>query len=522
MDRLAQEGIRYERCYTTIPITLPAHASMMTGLYPFEHGVRDNGRFRLSFKAVTLAEVLKGQGYRTGAVIGAFVLDRRFGLAQGFDHYDDEMPSQKAGGRFSYSERTAEAITDRAVQSIGAFQGAPFFLWAHYFDPHAAYNSHSDDPELRHLAPYDAEIGFADRHIGRLLDHVDRVSGDRGALVILTADHGEGLGEHGELSHGHLVYDSTLHVPLLVRFPDRAHAGTSISQPVSVIDLFPSLVAWLDIPVEQVVTGRPLPTSTGGDDGGEEAPFQPIYFENYSVGWNFGCRGLRGVVLGANKWIDANDPERFDLSRDPHETVNHYSPEDEISRELEDICNTLVEEAPDLTDRFLESQHEMSGPDAARLGSLGYVTDRTSGQSDLPTTGPDPRQIIEDIETILEAHELINRQAHLEAAEKLMALLQTVDYLNPRILVLLAAMAGEDATRELVVPALLPYLDRELSSELKFVVAVHLGEALARMEQFAEAIRVYRIAAEIHPKNGKVLKGLRSLESRPPPASEIE
>jgi arylsulfatase A-like enzyme len=151
LDRLAAEGIRYQRAYSPAPITLPAHASLMTGLYPFEHGVRDNGSFRLSERAVTLAEILQRHGYRTGAAVGAFVLDRRFGLAQGFDHYDDAMPPERSAGQFGFTERRAPAVTDAALAWLDEQHNHPFFLWVHYFDPHADHDSHVDDPELAAL-----------------------------------------------------------------------------------------------------------------------------------------------------------------------------------------------------------------------------------------------------------------------------------------------------------------------------------------------------------------------------------
>jgi arylsulfatase A-like enzyme len=208
---LVAEGIRYEHAYSPAPITLPAHASMLTGLYPFEHRVHTNGDFRLSDRAQTLAEVLQSRGYRTGAVVGAFVLDRRFGLAQGFDSYDDAISDKRTSGSFGFAERQAPAVTDAALAWLSDQPAdRPVFLWVHYFDPHAGYEPHGDDPELFGLPPYDAEIAFADREIGRLLGRLRETGRDAETLVVAAADHGEGLWEHGEISHGYFVYDSTL------------------------------------------------------------------------------------------------------------------------------------------------------------------------------------------------------------------------------------------------------------------------------------------------------------------------
>jgi arylsulfatase A-like enzyme len=310
LDALAAEGIRYEHAYSPAPITLPAHASLLTGLYPFEHRVRDNGDFPLSDRAQTLAEVLQRHGYRTGAVVAAFVLDRRFGLAQGFDSYDDVILEQRTSGSFGFAERQAPAVTDAALAWLSDQPpDRPYFLWVHYFDPHAGYEPHSNDSEFFGLPPYDAEISFADREIGRLLGRLSESGRDAETLVVTAADHGEGLWEHGEISHGYFVYDSTLRAALILRLPDRAHAGTAIAAPVSLVDVFPTVLERLGIPPCDV-SGVALPLAE--PDAG--AALRSIYFENYAVAYSFGLSPLRGIVRGRDKWIEAPRPERYDLA----------------------------------------------------------------------------------------------------------------------------------------------------------------------------------------------------------------
>ena len=278
-DQLAEQGIRYQRADAPPPLTLPAHASLLTGPLPVaarrarqrtlppERGRRD-----------ARAEILRREGYRTGAFVGAFVLNARFGLAQGFDLYDDSMAPESAPGAFGFEERKAPATTDRAIAWLGKASGPPFCLWVHYFDPHAAYDPHEGDPELAELLPYDAEIAFMDRQIGRLLEHLRATGRDRETLIVVAADHGEGLWEHGEISHAVFLYESTLRAALLLRLPDGARAGTRVAEPVSLVDVFPTVLTRLGI-AHGKVSGEPLPI---GEES-EAAAARALYFKNHAA-----------------------------------------------------------------------------------------------------------------------------------------------------------------------------------------------------------------------------------------------
>jgi len=503
LDRLAAEGIRYEHAYSPAPITLPAHASLMTGLYPFEHGVRDNGTFRLSEGAVTLAEILQRRGYRTGAAVGAFVLDRRFGLAQGFDHYDDAMPPERSAGPFGFTERGAPAVTDAALAWFDEHGHHPFFLWVHYFDPHAAHDPHVDDPELAALLPYDAEIAYMDREIGRLVDRLRTAQRDAQTLIVVAADHGEGLWEHGEISHGYFVYQSTLRAALILRLPDAARTGIAIAQPVSLVDVFPTVLEQLGIE-PPAVSGRVLPT--GGDS--EDAKERSIYFENYAVAYSFGLHPLRGIVRGHDKWIDAPRPERYDLAADPHETENRYTPEDALSEELRAAANELLDDAAHTAAHYGDTILEPDAEITARLLALGYQSARIA--PDELTRGPDPKDKVADLREVLAAQSLFGAGQPERAAATLAAVLRTADYINPRALIRLAELAPEEPARALAIDTLLPYLERDLDRELRFAVAAKLGVALGRSGRYAEAVRAYEIAAELEPHNPEVQRGLEN------------
>src|SRR6266850_2351547 len=223
IDRLADEGVRCTDVASSAPITLPAHCSIMTGLYPPAHGVRDNGNYALGPEAVTLAERLQTAGYRTGAFVSAAVLTRRYGLDQGFEVYDDDLWSEDEPELFMIRERPASRTADRALAWLDDWwkngRRQPFFIWVHFFDPHQPYKQRSID--LAALAPtlYDAEIAEADRGVGRLIDRLREQGVLDDTLIVFTADHGESLDEHGEPTHGIFIYDATIHVPLIWRLP---------------------------------------------------------------------------------------------------------------------------------------------------------------------------------------------------------------------------------------------------------------------------------------------------------------
>src|SRR5262249_19113815 len=251
IDGLAHEGVRCADAASSAPITLVAHSSIMTGLFPPAHGVRDNGNYALGPDAVTLAERLSAAGYRTGAFVSAAVLARRYGLDQGFDVYDDDLWAEDEPPLFMIRERPGSRTADRALAWLDQWNAdgrpKPFFLWTHFFDPHQPYEPHSLD--LAALAPTasDAEIPEADRAVGRILDWRRRRHPLDDTLTVFTGDHGESLGEHGEPTHGIFIYDATIHVPLIWRLPGVFPAGRTYAGPVRHVDIVPTILAVLGL-----------------------------------------------------------------------------------------------------------------------------------------------------------------------------------------------------------------------------------------------------------------------------------
>jgi arylsulfatase A-like enzyme len=410
LEKLAREGARIEAAYVSMPSTGPAHASLFTSRYPLAHRVLKNGHV-LADDYPLLAEVLRGAGYRTAAFVSSFVLDDRFGYGQGFDSYDDDF----RGADSSYKnmeqwegievpgefDRRANETTDRAVSWLreNGRRGG-FFLWVHYMDPHSPYDPPEPwrakyvKPEMkrrslrRAIALYDAEIAFTDREVGRLLDELDGISPPEATLVVLTADHGEGLLDHGFMGHGAILYEETLRVPLLVRWRGRIAAGSVIRGPVEIEDLMPSILGLAGIPPgELILQGRDLTgalTTGAALDPQHRAYFQRRLYEKSRVstfpvdGVVFG-RPLRvkgdkyAVRKGGWKYIEApmeGTRELYDLSSDPRERTNLLSRRRELADELAGEIEAWRSEQDGLA---LGPAREAAEEELERLRALGYV-----------------------------------------------------------------------------------------------------------------------------------------------------
>jgi len=344
VDEIARSGVAFERAYAAAPITLPSHASLMTGRYPPGHGSRDNG-MAVSKTVPTLATELKAHGFRTAAFVAAFPLDHQFGLDRGFDVYSDRLPRGPDGK--PANERPASAVVDEAIGWLrsggtGRTSGtsaspeplAPspdrFFLWVHVFEPHAPYGDASDRRPV--LDRYDQEIGVANRELMRLLGAIDA----RDTLVIVAGDHGEAFGEHGEFSHSIFVYDTTLRVPLAMRGPgipavaEGRTTNVMVSDPVTLADVGPTAMRLL---------GFPMPDADGIDLSpalaGAALPRRELYAESFAPLMEFGWAPLRAIRSGPWKFIAAPKPELFDVEKDPSEQTNVAGSQPTVARDLD-------------------------------------------------------------------------------------------------------------------------------------------------------------------------------------------
>ena len=379
VDALARSGTRYDQAYATAPITLTSHASLMTGRYPPGHGARHNG-MRLDMKTPTIAEAFGRAGFQTGGFIAAFPLDRRFGLIKGFQTYGDVMP-RDARGRPA-NDRPGRTVVDEAIQWLSSRRAQRFFLWVHLFEPHAPYGDPAQAARST-IQRYDDDIAEADRQVGRLLDALGDLRA--GTLIVLTADHGEAFGEHGEISHSLFAYDTTLRVPLIVAGP-KVPSGAVFTDPVSLVDVAPTIASMAGLgPFDSDGVILPPKGGSHGSASGRAAevstPGRAMYAESFAPLLDFGWSPLRTIRRGNWKYIAAPKPELYDLKNDPGETRNLFTEQaaraGDLAREVDAISTsvlTATESAPD--------------PETlARLQALGYASGRPSASA----ARPDPK-----------------------------------------------------------------------------------------------------------------------------------
>jgi arylsulfatase A-like enzyme/thioredoxin-like negative regulator of GroEL len=417
LDRWAAEGVVFENALTSVPVTLPAHASLMSGLLPHRHGVRDNGIYRVPDEPPTLAALLAGEGYDTAAVVGAAVLDRQYGLDRGFKRYDDSVGPMG----LAIAERDAAAVTGAASAAARTLR-KPFFLFVHYFDPHAAYDPPTPFAERFRPDLYQGEIAYVDEQIGRLRSELEGLGLLEDTVVVITSDHGESLGEHGEPTHGVFLYQATLRIPLIVVAPKRWPGGRRVAGLASLIDVPPTLLELTGLRVPDGLDGRSLaPAVEGAPAGARWLPLESEFGYN-SYGW----APLSGITDGALKWIDAPEPELYDLGADPAERRNLVTVRPRDRDRLAILRRTMVSEdrrsAPvPVGSERVESER------VARLAALGY-TGAGAGPPGHGSDRPDPKRAMGGLESINEARRLIAARRFAEADRTLQ---QVID-LSPR------------------------------------------------------------------------------------------
>ncbi len=417
LDALAREGILFEDCISPSAFTLPSHSSIMTGLYPPYHGVRINGAAALASVHGTMAERLSAEGYRTGAFVGAFVLDGRWGLEQGFDHYDDDFrlaPDQKLD--LAGVQRPANEVVDAALSWLGDESAKPFFAWLHFYDPHVPYAP--PEPYRSRFAAsgehglYDGEIAFADSQLGRVLDWLEAKGIADDTIVIVAGDHGEGLGSHGEGEHGYYIYDYAIRVPLILRIPGM-EKNVRVAQQVRTVDVLPTvmeLVAGTE--VEPLHGASLLPLLEEPDD---EAT-RYAYSESVATKLQYGWAGLYSIRTDEYKFIEAPRSELYHLVEDPSESVNRYADLRRVTLRLREELRNLREEisrnAPETEEANVDEET------MKMLASLGYVSGGSADEVD-DSTLPDPKDKIHLYESVGYAVNLLSKDDYDEAAEVL-------------------------------------------------------------------------------------------------------
>ena len=373
IDGLAAEGARFTTVVAQVPLTLPSVSSILTGTYPLFHEVRDNVGYELSSSKTTLAEILKSYGYRTAGFVGAFVLDSRFGVSQGFDFYFDDFETEnmpKAFINMTRIEWRAEKVMSQAIKWLDGFShdGSRFFAWIHLYDPHDPYDPPDPFSSDYSSRPYDGEIAYVDQEIGRLLTFLRRRKLYDDTSIVLTGDHGESFGEHQEFRHGFFTYDSTLLVPLIIRPARSSFQNTVITKQVRSVDIAPTILQLLGLPKAGEIQGTGLLEVIMGKQ-------TELQLEAYSETFypaQFGWSPLRSLRTQTHKYIDAPRPELFDLSRDPGERHNIYEGNKALANQmrnrLEKLETTFASDGASTPSEFLLNPEELE-----KLRALGYL-----------------------------------------------------------------------------------------------------------------------------------------------------
>lgn len=391
IDRIAAEGIRFANASSTVPFTLPAHSSIMTGLYPPSHGVRENVGYVLAPELVTLAERFRDGGYRTGGFVSAFVLDARWGIARGFDTYVDDFDlDAMAGANLGSVQRAGPETIGHALTWLdGAGSEGPFFLWLHLFDPHDPYDPPEPFRSEYQGRPYDGEVAYTDSLIGEFRSALEQRGLFDESLVVLTADHGEGLGDHGESYHGFFVYDTTVHVPLVVRLPGAVEAGRVVVDAVSHVDIAPTLIELLDLDGAGAAQGRSLlPDMQGLPNPLAE---RGVYAESFYALDHYGWAPLRSLRTAEHKYIEAPEPELYALLEDPGELANVLLEERDLSRRLRAEALELAAEL-DRAAPSASAEPDLDEDTLAQLRALGYLAGRgAAGRGDSEGPRADPK-----------------------------------------------------------------------------------------------------------------------------------
>jgi len=393
LDQLAKQGVRFTQAFTPSPITNSSHASILTGLLPSAHGVSDFG-VPLAASHLTLAETLKKRGYRTAAFIGAVILDSKAlapGLDRGFEFYDNFPAQSETKSRWGRVERRGMEVVEHAETWLNAHPAGPHFVWVHLYDPHDPYEPPAPYSETYKDRLYDGEIAYADSALGHFLAYLKKQGWYESSLIVVVGDHGEGLGEHHEDTHGIFLYDSTTHVPLLVKLPEQREAGRTVEAQVRTTDIMPSILEVLGVLAPARLDGEslgPFLTGTGA------APRTVFGETDYPL--RFGWAPLRSVRKEGLKFIEAPKPELYDLPSDPNELQNHYVPWDPRVQKLRKILAELSAKSPAPAKT---SPATVSAGTIDELHALGYLGSADAGSAtDVPEPSllPDPKDKIEE------------------------------------------------------------------------------------------------------------------------------
>jgi choline-sulfatase len=506
LDALAARGLRFAQATTVTPLTLPAHSSLFTGTFPPFHGVRDNGGFYLGAEQVTLAETLRERGYRTGGFVSAFVLDSRWGIDQGFDRYFDDFDLAKFENMAGMDaiQRPGGETVDETLRWLGEDKARPFFAWVHLYDPHAPYRP----PEAFAAAfpasasgAYDGEIAATDFQVGRLLDTLAADGRLENTVVAVLADHGEMLGEHGEVTHGFFIYDASVRIPLIVTGPGVPTAV--VADQVRIVDVMPTVLELLGIPGPAAMQGVSLLGFTRG-----QRPSLLAYSESWFPRYHYGWSELVSIQDGRFKLIQAPRPELYDLAQDRGETIDRAAEDprrvETLQRALEEMSRRLAAGQPTRAPQAMDAETE------ERLEALGYVAGGVSARHLEDRPRGDPKDKIA-LYNLLKESAGASTQGRYDDA---IAIVRRALAQDPEILeghMLLGNFLRKSGRLEEAAAA----YRRALALDPEHDESVFLlATAYKDMGRLADSRAGFTRAREMDPRNGKVLWQLADLDMR--------
>ena len=499
LDRIAREGVLFEQAVASAPLTLPAHATIFTSKSPPAHGVRDNGGFYLDQEETTLAELLTQDGFRTAAFIGAYALDSKWGIDQGFDTYFDDFDlSKEETLSLAAINRPGDEVTDRALEWLETVESSRFFGWVHYYDPHSPYEPPEPFKSRYPNRPYVGEIAFTDSQVGRILSWLDERNLMDKTVVVIVGDHGENLGQHGESTHGFFVYDGVIRVPFLIRAPYERTRGMRVKDVVRGVDVFPTVLDLLNIATPEKGEGESLvPLMTGDVQELELPAYSEAVYPLYHFGWS----DLRSIRMGNYKYIDAPRPELYDISADPDEIDNILGEHPDIVQDLRARLAELEEQMD--TPRETGPRAEIDPDTRDRLAALGYV-----GTFVEPLGSPTDRALLSDPKDKIELYNLMIRareifRRNLESTEGIEAL-ERITSEDPEVIDAWFMLGNEYFKRREYERAIANFL-RALELKPGYDLAViNMANAYRRLGEDDKAMEGYRRFMQLDPNNPQI------------------
>lgn len=510
INQLSREGILFEHNIVQAPLTLPSHSSIFTGTYPLFHGIRDNGGFYLDEHHTTLAESLKSKEYVTGAFVGAFVLDSRWGLNQGFDTYFDNFDLTK------YKQVSLDAVQRRGDEVLSEAYGwleknqyQKFFAWIHLYDPHTPYNPpepYKSEYGGKRFGLYDGEIAYVDHLLGEFRNFMMEKNLLEKTLIVFTSDHGESLGEHKENAHGFFIYDSAIRVPLIIRFPLEKLASQRISSQVRSIDIMPTILHLVGENPPLSVQGESLlPLILKKKEGDDLPAYSETYWPNYHYGWS----ELKSIRKGRMKFIDAPKPELYNVLEDSGELTN-------LVNEQASLAQKMKRELTDLIEKFSAEEIQNTGPQKLdndsliKLQALGYIGSFHSSAKKNGEKLADPKDKIELYNEIKVAQFLVTEEKMDEAEEKIKDVLMK----DPSVLEARYVLGNIFSRQEKYDEAIEEY-KKALDVDPDYYEAIYgLASAYENLQKYDEAIIGFQRLMELDPRDTKPLLHLADIHEK--------